>query len=189
VCRALAAAVVVVVVLAGCGAPEKLSVRDGRRLAMARAHLDDSIDTEEALRTSEAEARRLRRQVNRLVSDGSFEDRKLDEFGLARLGQLREVVPSLVIDDSQGSVHALDRPATADFLRFAERDAARAMLGPARTQVSHMVDTLRGADAGKDTKIPVVGTTAGTYVREAERDVKRIWPALGERLAGAGDDL
>jgi hypothetical protein len=127
--------------------------------------------------------------VDRLVSDGSFEDRKLDEFGLARLGQLREVAPSLVIEDPQGSVRALDRPATADFLRFAERDAARALLGPARRQVSRMVDTLDGADAGKDTKIPVVGKTAGTYVREAERDVKRIWPALGKRLAGTGEDL
>ena len=177
-------------VLAGCGGePEKLSVKEGRTLATARERLDDAIDGEETLRTSRTEAGRLGRQVMRIVSDGSFEDKRLDDFGLAKLGQLREVAPSLVIEDSQGSVRALDRPATADFLRYAERDAARALLRPARAQVSIIVHTLDDAGAGKDTKIPVVGKTAQAYVREAERDVKRIWPSLGMRLAGAGRDL
>ncbi len=188
--RTLAAAgLAVAVLLVGCGAPEKLSVKDGRTLATARERLDDAIDTEEALRTSRTEARTLRGQVERIVSDGSFEERKLDEFGLAKLGQLKEIAPSLAIEDSQGSVRTLDRPATADFLRFAERDAAMALLRPARKQVSVIVHTLEDSDAGKDTKIPVVGKTAQKYVGEAERDVKRIWPSLGKRLAGAGEHL
>ena len=182
---ALAAATAV----AGCGAPEELSEQDGRTLAVARERLDDAIDTEETLRTSKVEARRLRRRVQALVSEGSFESRRLDEFGIAKLGLLRDVVPSIVIVNEKGSPRALDRPATAAFVRFAERDAARALLGPARDQVELMVKTLEEAGAGEDTKIPVVGKTARTYLREAERDVKPIWPSLAERLRDAQEEL
>ncbi len=187
--RALALAAVAVAALVGCGPPEKLSEEQGRTLAGAREHLDDAIDTEETLRTSRAEARRLRARVRELVSDGSFESRKLDEFGIARLGQLREVVPSLVILDADGDMRALDRRSTEAFLRFAERDAAKALLGPASRQVNLMVQTLEEADAGKETEIPVVGRSAEAYLREAERDVKGIWPSLGRRLAAARDEL
>ena len=44
-------------------------------------------------------------------------------------------------------------------------------------------------DAGADTKIPVVGRTADAYLREAERDVRRIWPRLAERLAEVRKEL
>ena len=180
---AIATAAIAVAVLAGCGDPEKLSVDDGRTLAAARERLDDAIDTEEVLRTSKAEARRLRERVQRIVSDGSFEDATLDEFGIARLGQLREIVPSLVILDAEDTARALDRPATDAFLRFAERDAARALLAPASRQVNSIVKTLDDGGAGKDTEIPVVRQTADAYLRGAERDVRQIWPALAERLA------
>ena len=168
--------------LAGCGAPEELSQSDGRKLATARERLDDAIDTEETLRTSKAEARRLSRRVRMLVSQGDFESERLDEFGIAKLGLLRDVVPSLVVVDERGSVKALDRSATAAFLRLAGRDAARAMLGPARDQVGVIVKTIEDGDAGEDTRIPVLRTTAGAYLREAERDLKPIWPLLARRL-------
>jgi hypothetical protein len=182
---ALAAAVA----FAGCGAPEELSESDGRTLAAARERLDDAIDTEETLRTSTAEARRLRRRVQALVSDGSFESRRLDEFGIAKLGLLRDLVPSLVIVDERGSVKALDRPATAAFLRFAERDAGRAMLDPARDQVELIVKTIEDGDSGDETTIPVVRKPVQAYLREAERDVKPIWPSLAERLGQTREEL
>ena len=169
--------------LAGCGAPEELSEDAGRTLATARERLDDAIATEETLRTSRAEARRLRTRVQELISDGSFESGTLDEFGIARLGQLRELVPSLVLQDARGNMRGLDRPSTQAFLRYAERDAARALLRPAGRQVGLMLHTLEEGDAGKDTEIPRVGATAEGFLREAERNVKGIWPLLARRMA------
>ena len=182
---ALAAAVALV----GCGAPDELSQPDGRKLATARERLDDAIDTEETLRTSKVEARRLTRRVRTLVSDGSFESPRLDEFGIANLGLLKEIVPSLVVVNEKGSPRALDRPATAAFLRLGERDAARALLRPARDQVDVMVKTIADGDAGADTEIPIVRKSAAAYLREAERDVEPIWPALAERLKSAREAL
>ncbi len=187
--RAALVALAAAVAVTGCGAPEELSESDGRMLAAARERLDDAIDTEETLRTSKAEARRLRRQVRALVSEGSFESRTLDEFGIAKLGLLNEVVPSLVIVNERGSPRALDRPATAAFLRFAERDARRALLRPARDQVEVIVETIEDAGAEEDTKIPVAGGTAEVFLRETERDVRPIWRSLAERLAEAREEL
>jgi hypothetical protein len=175
--------------LASCGDPEKLSAEEGRALAGARERLDDALDTEEVLRTSAVEAHRLRGRVRRIVSDGSLEAATLDEFGIATLGQLREIVPSLVIIDAEDTARALDRRATDAFLRFAERDAARALLIPASRQVRSIVATVEEAGAGADTEIPVVRQTADAYVREAERDVRRIWPRLAQRLAEVRDGL
>jgi hypothetical protein len=186
---AAATAALAVAVLAGCGEPDTLSDEEGRTIAGARERLDDAIDTEETLRTSRVEARRLRREVDRLVSDGSFEDATLDEFGIARLGQLRQVVPSLVNVDTEGQVRSLDRRATAAFLRYATDDAPQAMLEPARRQVSVMLHILEEADAGQDTEIPAVKQRAETFVSELEQDVKPIWPSLGKRVAEAGADL
>ena len=187
--RALAVAAVAAAALAGCGAPEELSEDDGRTLAAARERLDDAIDSEETLRTSRAEARRLRRRVQELVSDGSFESGTLDEFGIARLGQLREVAPSLVLQDAEGNMRGLDRPSTQAFLRYAERDAPRALLRPASRQVGLMLHTLEEGDAGKDTKIPRTGRSADAYLREAERNVKGIWPLLAKRLSDVRQKL
>ena len=187
--RALAVAAVAVAALTGCGAPEELSEDEGRTLAAARERLDDAIDSEETLRTSRTEARRLRARVQELVSDGSFESGTLDEFGIARLGQLREVAPSLVRLDDKGNMRGLDRPSTQAFLRFAERDASRALLRPASRQVGLMIHTIEEGDAGEDTKIPRVGTSAGSYLREAERNVRDIWPLLAKRLSDVRQDL
>jgi hypothetical protein len=187
--RAALVAVAAALALSGCGAPEELSEEDGRSLLTARERLDDAIDTEEVLRTSRAEARRLTRRVRTLISDGSFESSRLDEFGIARLGLLRDAVPSLVVVNARGTARALDRPATAAFLRHAESDAARAMLRPARDQVDVIVKTLEDGDAGEETRIPPGDRTAAAYLREAERDVRPIWPPLAARLRGARDDL
>jgi hypothetical protein len=187
--RAALVALAAAVAITGCGAPEELSERDGRMLALARERLDDAIDTEETLRTSKVEARRLRRQVRALVSEGSFESKRLDEFGIAKLGLLSDVVPSLVIVNERGSPRALDRAATAAFLRHAERDARRAMLRPARDQVEVIVETIADADAGEDTKIPAAGRMVGPFLRETERDVRPIWRSLAERLRDAREEL
>lgn len=187
--RGLTAAAVALTVLAGCGGPDSLSAEEGRSLAGARERLDDALDTEEALRTSRAEARRIRRAVQEIVTDGSFEQSPLDEFGIARLGELREIAPSLVITDARGDVRALDRRSTVPFLRYAEIDAARALLRPASRQVSVMQHLLEEADADKDSEIPVVGKTAEAYLREAARDVRAIWPALGRDLTVAAGEL
>ena len=187
--RALSVAAVALAALAGCGAPEELSEDEGRTLLAAREGLDDAIDTEETLRTSRAEARRLRARVQELVSDGSFERSTLDEFGIARLGQLREAAPSLVLQDLDGNMRGLDRSSIVAFLEHAERDAARALVRPASREVGLMLHTLEEGDAGKDTKIPRTGKDAEAYLREAERNVKDIWPLLAKRLANARQDL
>ena len=187
--RRLAVAAVALAALAGCGGPDRLSEEEGRSLAGARERLDDAIDTEETLRTSRSEARRIRREVQRIVSDGSFEQTPLDEFGIARLGELREIAPSLVFTDARGVARALDRRSTVPFLRHAESDPARALLRPASRQVSVMQHLLVEADAEKDSEIPVVDKDAEAYLREAARDTRSIWPALSRDLAEAADEL
>ena len=186
--RAALAALAAGLVLAGCGAPDQLSQEDGKTLAGARERLDDAIDTEETLRTSKAEARRLRRGVQRIVSGGALESERLDDFGLAALGELRRLVPSVVEEDADGSVRALDRPATRAFLSFAERDAARALVAPAREEVELIGRTVEKSGADSETLVPPEDPTAsqmlevGRYLSDAERDVRPIWPELAGRL-------
>lgn len=155
---------------------------------VARERLDDAIDTEETLRTSPARARELRRRVQSIVSEGAFEAEKLDEFGLAALGRLQLAVPSLVETDADGVPVALDRPATQAFLRYAERDAPRALLAPAEDAVESIAQVVERTGAGPETRIPKrggtpsLGPSVNAYLGEAERDVDRIWPGLAQRL-------
>jgi hypothetical protein len=188
------AALIACVLFAGCGAPEQLSEREGTALLDAREVLDQTIDTEETLRTSPEEARRTRRRVQRIVSRGAFELEPLDEFGLAALGELREIVPGLVETDAQGVVESLDRPATRAFLKYATRDADRALHKPASDQVRVIERVVRDAEPGPDTDIPPREGESGDLtvdelLRGSERDVKPIWPDLAERLATLRDDL
>ncbi len=81
-------ALIMGVSLLACGAPDELSRRDAKALALARERLDDSIDAEETLRTSSAAAKALRGQVRAIVARGVFEKRQLDDAGLAALGEL-----------------------------------------------------------------------------------------------------
>jgi len=175
-------------VLAGCGAPDKLSERDGTALLDAREVIDGTIDNEETLRTSSEEARRIRRRVQKIVSRGAFETEPLDEFGLAALGELREIVPGLAETDAQGVVESLDRPGTRAFLRYATSDAERALLKPANDEVFAIEEVIRDAEPGPDTDIPPrkggsLDLTVDEYLRGTERDLKPIWPNLAKRLA------
>lgn len=191
----LAVAAAVLAVLAGCGAPDELSRLDALELADTRERLDDALDTEETLRTSPREVRRIRGEVRWIVSRGSFETEHLDEFGLAALGELQQVVPSLVETDSDGVPKNLDRPALRAFLRYAETDPKRALLGPARGEVEAIDRTVADSGAGGDTRVPrrearaTGDETVEEYLRTAERDLRPIWPQLADRLRSTRDDL
>ncbi len=189
-----ATAAIVCAVLAGCGAPDQLSQRDGAALRDAREALDDAIDTEETLRTSKQEARRIRAKVREIVSRGAFEAAPLDEFGLAALGELREVVPALVETDEKGVVESLDRQATKAFLRYATTDADRALLKPANDEVFAIEDVIRKTEPDRETKIPPppsesLPLTVNEYLRETRRDLAPIWPGLAKRLATLREGL
>lgn len=180
--------------VAGCGAPERLSERDGAELLQAREGLDDAIDVEETLRTSREEARRIRREVQAIVSRGAFESEPLDEFGLAALGELRAIVPSVVEADSDDVPESLDREALKAFLRLATRDADRALLIPATDEVDRIERVVDSAEPGPDTEIPprpreTRTLTVGRYLRAVERDLRPIWPALADRLRALRDAL
>ena len=185
----------VLVVLAGGAAPDELSRPDALELADARERLDDALDTEETLRTSPRETRRIRAEIRRIVSRGSFESEHLDEFGLAALGELQQVVPSLVETDSDGVSKKLDREALRAFLRYAETDPKRALLGPARGEVDAIERTLKDSGADADTRVPTRNgestkdQTVDEYLRAAERDLRPIWPSLADRLRSTRDDL
>ena len=191
----LAAAAAALAVLAGCGAPDELPRLDAVELADARERLDDALDTEETLRTSPREARRIRGEVRQIVSRGSFETKTLDEFGLAALGELQQVVPSFVETDFDGVPKNLDRPALRAFLRYAESDPERALLGPVTGEVAAIERTVEDSEADGDTRVPtpngesVKDKTVDEYLSEAERDLKPIWPKLADRLAGTREDL
>jgi hypothetical protein len=166
--RALSAAAATAM-LAGCGGTAGLDPDDARSLAVARAELDDAIDTEEALRTDPEEARRLVRLVRR------------------RLGgppaRVEQVVPALVDADGR-----LNRPAVRAFLTYATSDAPMAMLPPAEAAVDTATDALEDADEA--TKIPTLeNRTAEAYLNEARRDTRPIWPDLADRLADARNEL
>lgn len=199
---ALVAVLGVCLALAACagapdldGPPDAVPHEEVIALETAREGLDDAIDTEETLRTSKQQARRLRRGVQGIVSGGALEAEKLDEFGLAALGQLRRLVPSLVEVNRDGSVRALDRPATSSFLRYAESDAPRALVRSAREHVEAIERTLKDSEAGPDTRIPPADPTASQdltvadYLRQAERDLRPIWPELAGRLQAVRKEL
>jgi hypothetical protein len=185
----LAVAAAVLAVLAGCGAPDELSRVDALELANARERLDDAIDTEETLRTSRRETRRIRAEVRRIVSRGYFEAKTLDEFGLAALGEMQQVVPSLVETDLDGVPRNLDRPALRAFLRYSETDPKRALLGPATDEVAEIERIVEDSDADGDTRVPTPGgegikdKTMDELLNTAERDVAPIWPTLADRLS------
>ena len=166
--------------LAGCGAPDELTKADSAKLVNARDGLDDALDTEGTLRTSPTRTRRIRAEIRRIVSSGALEAEHLDEFGLAALGELQQVVPSVVETDADGVPTDLDRPALRAFLRYAETDPSRALIGPAREEVETIEKTIE--DSGADDETEVGRETVAEYLRSAERDVKPVWPQLAERL-------
>lgn len=174
--------------LAGCGDARELSKEDARTLATSRADMDDALDTEETLRTSKAEALTLRTKVQKIISRGSFENGgKPDEFGLAALGELRDLVPSLVLERGS-AVIALDQAASKAFLAKATSDPAGALYLPAKDEVDSIEKVVGGDDVGPETKVRA-GQTVPQYLKAVERDVRPVWPRLAERLKAAREDL
>ncbi len=194
-CAWLIAAVALGLTVVGCGDARELSKQDARTLSESRADLDDALDTEETLRTSRAEALALRTKVQRIIGRGAFENGgKPDEFGLAALGQLRELVPSLVVERGN-SVVRLDQPAAKRFLANAATDPAAALYLPAKGEVDTIVAVAEGDDTGPNTKIPRVppgpagNQTVSQYLRRAARDLRPVWPKLAKRLTDTRKEL
>jgi len=191
----LAVAAAVLAVLAGCGAPDELSRDHAIALANARERLDDAVDTAETLRTSPRETRRIRAEVRRIVSRGYFEAEKLDEFGLAALGEMQQVLPSVVETDADGVPEDLDRRALRAFLRFSNRNPQLALIGPARDEVDTIDKTIEDSGADGDTRVPTPGgesikdQTVEEYLREGERDLRPIWPSQANRLRSTRNEL
>jgi hypothetical protein len=188
-------AAAVLAVLAGCGAPDELNRDEALALGNARERLDDAIDTAETLRTSPRETRRIRREIRRIVSRGYFEAEELDEFGLAALGEIQQVVPSVVETDADGVPEDLDRRALRAFLRFSNDNPQLALIGPARDEVDTIEKTIEDSGADGDTRVPtrngeaIKDKTVDEYLRAAERDLQPIWPSLAGRLSTVRDDL
>ena len=174
-----AAALVGLGFLAACGAPDELSRGDTATLSTSREALEDAVKTEAELR-SPAKLERIQRKVRELVATGSFEAEQLDEFGLATLGELQQIVPSVVETDADGVPVKLDRPALRVFLRYAASDPKRALLGPVEEEVDRIERVIKDADADEETKVG--GETVERFVRGVERDLRPVWPALAERL-------
>ena len=191
---ALAAAALIAVLLlsASDGGPDlggrdELSQKDSRALTNARRSLDAAMETVATLSDPQS-AGRVSRKVQAIVSEGAFETGELDEFGLAALGRLGLIAPSLVVVDEDGVPEALDVEATREFLRFAERDPARALLGPAEELVGAIERTLKRSEAGPATRILPAGSTLSVdltvedYLQGIEVDTEAIWPDLAGRL-------
>lgn len=190
-----AAALAPALLLAGCnggpdlGQADELSAEDSVVLTDARENLDAALKTHARLSASPQSARKLRGKVQAIVSEGAFETGKLDEFGLAALGRLGLLAPNLVVVDADGVPEDLDVEATRAFLRFADRDPARALLGPTERLVGEIERTVQASKPGPDTRIlpeedddAAVDLRVKGYLREAEDDTQPIWPGLSGRL-------
>ncbi len=118
--------------------------------------------------------------MRRLIATGSFEAEKLDEFGLAALGELQQVVPSVVETDADGVPVDLDRPALRTFVRYAATDPRRALRGPVAEEVHRIEGVISNSDADGETRVG--DETVDEYVRGVQRDLRPVWPGLGRRL-------
>jgi hypothetical protein len=188
-CAALLLAALIAAAVAACGAPAELSDDEGVRLDLARDRAIAAIETERRLSSSPATAERLLARVRKIVASGALEARQLDEFGLAALGELRLVAPSLVIVDRLGIPRQLDRPALTTFLAEAITDPAAAMRPAAATEVARIVDIVEGSDAGPDTEIPVLDMTTDVYLADLADRLHPIWPDLAADLSAARNRL
>jgi len=174
--------------LTACGDADELSKKDAQTLTTSREDLDDALDTEETLRTSKEEAASLRLKVQKIIGRGAFENGgKPDEFGLAALGELRDLVPSLVLERGDAVV-ALDTAATKEFMAQAVNDPAAALYLPAKSEVDSIVKVTAGDDVGPDTKVRGKQTVSA-YLTAAERDVRAVWPRLADRLKSTREGL
>lgn len=172
-----------VAVLSGCGSPDELSATEGRELELARDRIVAATELNERLRSSPAAADRVVARVRRIVSSGAFESRQLDEFGLAALGELRLVAPSLVIVDRQEVPRQLDREALTALLDHAKTDEDTATRTPVEKEVERIDALLDDAGADGSTRIPVIETTVASYRGELAGRLRPIWPDLATAVA------
>lgn len=175
--------------IAACGGPGELSESDGVALNLARARTISAVETERRLTDSPEKSRRLLARVRKIVASGALEPRKLDEFGLAALGELRLAVPSLVIVDRQGVPRELDRPALTTFLARAAADPAAALRPAAAAEVERIGEIVDGADPEPDTEIPVVDMTVDVYLADLAAHLRPVWPELAADLSAIRSKL
>jgi hypothetical protein len=172
-----------------CGGAEELPETDGAQLALSRDRIEAAIQTERRLRTSDGAADRLLSRVRKIVATGALEPKQLDEFGLAALGELRLVVPSLVVTDRLEIPRELDRDALRAFLAEAKSDPAAAMKPAAQGEVERIGALLEDADAESDSEIPVADQTASEYLESLAKQLRPIWPDLADELTAIRSDL
>jgi hypothetical protein len=173
--------------IAACGGPGELPEREGVQLDLARDRVMAAIEVERRLSSSPATAERLHRRVRKIVASGALEARRLDEFGLAALGELRLAAPSLVIVDRQGVPRQLDRQALSLFLDDALDSPASATYPAAAKEVSRIVGMVAGDDA--DAEIPVVEMTVDVFLADLAARTRPIWPDLAEKLSATRSQL
>ncbi len=173
--------------LAACGGPDALPEHEGVQLNLARARAIAAVEVERRLSSSPAAAERLHKRVRKIVATGALEPRKLDEFGLAALGELRLAAPSLVIVDRQGVPRELDRQALRLFLDDARDSPASATYPAAAKEVSRILGMVAGDDP--DTEIPVVDMTVDVFLADLAARTRPIWPDLAEKISATRSQL
>ena len=186
---AILVAALLAAAVGACGAPDELSRDEGVQLDIARDRIVAAVDTEQRIADDPAAAKRLLARVRKIVSSGAFESPRLDEFGLAALGELRLAAPSLVIVDRQEIPRQLDREALTAFLDQVDSDPAAALKPAAATEVAHIDRILRDSDAGPDTRIPVVDMTADIYLADLAARLRPVWPDLAADLSATRSAL
>jgi hypothetical protein len=181
--RPLLLVVVLAAAVAACGTPDELSQSQGRQLEISRDRVVAAVELHERLSESRAERDRILASVRKIVATGALEPRRLDEFGLAALGELRLVAPSLVIVDRLEVPRELDRPALVALLESARSDIDAATKIPAATEVGRIDDLLADADAGPDTQIPVIDTTVSSFRDSLAARLRPVWPDLADGIS------
>jgi hypothetical protein len=181
--RRLRIAVALAATLGACGSPDELSRTDGRELELARDRIVASLELNEKLRSSPAAADRVVAKVRGIVSSGAFESKRLDEFGLAALGELRLVAPSLVIVDRQEIPRELDREALTALLEHARTDEDAATRVPVEKEVERIDALLDEANADGATRIPILDTTVARYRGELSGRLRPVWPDLAAAVS------
>lgn len=168
---------------AACGdGAGQLAPEDGERLALSRERIAAAVETHERLSRSPRAAERLLARVREIVATGALEAERLDEFGLAALGELGLVVPALVIYDERRIPRELDRESLRRFLGSATRDPSAAIRRPAATEVRRIAAVLGSADAEAGTQIEPSGTTVASYLEDVEARLRPVWPGLADEV-------
>lgn len=181
--KAVGLSLFVAVALGGCGGPSELSREQGEQLVISHERIRDAIATYEKLERSPESADRMLARVREIVASGALEPQQLDEFGLASLGELRLVVPSLAIVDRLEIPRQLDRTALTAFLEHVRSDHSAALKPGAAAEVTKIDELIDGSGAEADTKVPVIDQTVGEYLEQTERELRTVWPDLADDLA------